>query len=126
MSAITALQAVQTKDDVDHDVRLMAFFKEQEKQRQEFQTNIEEMRMEQGGKLQREREIAAQEQGQWRIDIEEKQERERQEYEKKRKERREYKEKREVERQERDDFWKRSNMKFQAKLMHSLKSDKQN
>ena len=83
--------------------------------------------MEQDRKLQREREIAAQEQAQWRIDVEEKRERERREYEEKReRERREYEEKHEVERQEQDDFWKRSNMEFQAQLMRSLKSDKEN
>ena len=64
--------------------------------------------MEQDSKLQREREIAAQEQAQWTINVEEKRERERREYEENReRERREYEEKREVERQERDDFWKR-------------------
>ena len=56
LSALTTLQAVQTKDDVDHDMRLIAFFKEQERQRLEFQKNMEEMLMEQDRKLQRERE----------------------------------------------------------------------
>ena len=99
LSAITDMVKQQSVQDTDHTIKMMEFLKDQDRQRMEFQRNMEEMNLAQQIKFQNDRDKFQEEREQRRLLFEENAERERRQFEEKRDgERQECEERRERER----------------------------